>query len=458
MRADSLQTIELLALEDKQGRYIIKVGVERDGGQAGKLRELEVELDEETYLQLSKLNPLSAERVRLSPYAKYDPFRRTYYSSLVKLNKTSSENYYFDCSVAYETMLGEWRRGEAVGATAEQEAAAPRLAASGVAAVAAASFRIPLGSIGEMGTALRLRSGRYAIGTLRLLMLTCMFLLVWFEVEGQLYIDDAKALSEHQVIVSEGAGAGAKQGGAVSSSPDSASGTAANTVSANEIDAVIPQTPADGIADATAAKQPADVETLVESITLDGEAPLYSLPEGYVALTFDDGPSDYTKAIVDLLRERGVAGTFLFVGKHVERYPAEAGYAAEQGMAVGNHSWDHNNLAHAKMEDMSANIAKANEAIAKISTAQISVFRPPYGAMNDELEIATTELGMKMLMWNRDPQDWKAETPDDIVRYFKELGASGGIYVMHEKKATLDALPDIIDYLKEQQLKFAVFQ
>jgi peptidoglycan/xylan/chitin deacetylase (PgdA/CDA1 family) len=199
-------------------------------------------------------------------------------------------------------------------------------------------------------------------------------------------------------------------------------------------------------------------EKLVEVFTLDGDAPLYKLPDGYVALTFDDGPSDYTKAIVDLLRERGVAGTFLFVGRNVGHYPEEAAYVAEHGMAVGNHSWDHSKLTKLGIDAISANIEQANQAIATITALPVSVFRPPYGATNDDVEIATEELGMKMLMWNRDPEDWKADTSDDIVRYFKQLSASGGIYVMHEKKATLDALPDIIDYLLEQKLKFAVFQ
>lgn len=38
----------------------------------------------------------------------------------------------------------------------------------------------------------------------------------------------------------------------------------------------------------------------------------YGLPKGKVALTFDDGPSQYTKEIIDILREYNVGATFFF--------------------------------------------------------------------------------------------------------------------------------------------------
>lgn len=557
MRPESLQTVELLSLESMHGRYAMKLGVGRDGGPAGAVPELEAELDEATFIHLQKLDPLSEGRVRLSLYAKYDPFRQTYFSSIVKLNKEGSRSYYFDCSAEFEAMLGGLRSGDMTSknsmepphtgesssvllgvATARHAAAVgPALSGMPMSPVMAASPAVPVESavpqtvssavcvatVGSSagpsvaaagtlvnaqaarlfesaGVAPRNRMNRWALNTLRLLLLSVMFLLVWFEIEGRIYIDDAKALSEHQAVVVEGSGEGAKQGAALEVSAMQTSGDVDSSLAGTVKDgtktgegeiALASDVPTTSLAASNAVvgvptadsatsnagsgvvTTSADTEAhagesntlaagfdqmLVELITLDGDAPLYSLPDGYVALTFDDGPSDYTKAIVDLLRERGVAGTFLFVGRHAEKYPKEAAYAAEQGMAVGNHSWNHSNLTKFSIDAISADIEKTNQTIAKRSDSPVSVFRPPYGATNDDVEIAVQELGMKMLMWNRDPEDWKADTSADIVRYFKQLSPSGGIYVMHEKKATLGALPDIIDYLLEQGLKFAVFQ
>jgi peptidoglycan/xylan/chitin deacetylase (PgdA/CDA1 family) len=483
MGTEALRTIELLSLEDMHGRYAMKLGVGGDSGRADVATELETELDEATFMHLRKLDPISEGRARLSLYAKYDPFRKTYFSSIVKLNKAGSQSYYFDCSAEFEAMLGRIRNGEMLEAerTEEPVAVAVDVTAGGM---GSPMVELTWSFAALTGTAIRARMSRYALSALRLLVLSILFLLIWFEVEGQLHIDNAKALSEDQIVVAEGSGEGAKQGATlvqtagltegVVDRPPQASDSGKDTMKEDGGEAALAlASPSSSVANSAKAETVAgaDVDTgenqaladgldekLVELITLDGEAPLYSLPDGYVALTFDDGPSDYTKAIVDLLKERGVAGTFLFVGRNVDHYPEEAAYAAGQGMAVGNHSWDHSKLTKFEIDAISANIDKANQAIGKRSASPVSVFRPPYGATNDDVEIATEELGMKMLMWNRDPEDWKADTSDDIVRYFKQLSASGGIYVMHEKKATLDALPDIIDYLLGQKLKFAVFQ
>ncbi|GBG06413.1 hypothetical protein PAT3040_00938 [Paenibacillus agaridevorans] len=498
MKRDSLRTLELLSVEDKQGRYVIRISVDA-GSEANEPRELELQLDELTYQGLGRLAPLSTGRARLSPYAQYDPFKLTYLSSIVKIGKHGGESYYFDCSAEYASMLESLRGGELPGTEAEDACSLPSAAVMEKAS-SSLSFEAMAAKVGAVirVSSIRLRSylpvnmRRYALKSLRLFMLTCMLLLAWFELEGQIYIDDAKALSEHQTVLSEGTGsevlgAGAASGhasltegssGAASLAAGGAEGdgstgadfttkqgksesaeTGDDSSETTDLSATAPGSAnSDNLSNEGAQASIATELEHVEVITLNPGSTVYSLPKGYVALTFDDGPSDYTKAIVDLLRERGVAGTFLFIGRNADRYTVEAAYAAEQGMAVGNHSWDHSNLTTKEMDDISVNIAKANEVIGKHSDTLVSVFRPPYGALNDDMAIAAEELGMKMLMWNRDPKDWQAASSKEIIRYFKTIDASGGIYVMHEKKATLDALPDIIDYLLEQDLKFAVFQ
>jgi peptidoglycan/xylan/chitin deacetylase (PgdA/CDA1 family) len=500
MKKDSLRTLELLSVEDKQGRYVIRISVDA-GSEANGPRELELQLDELTYQGLGRLAPLSTGRARLSPYAQYDPFKLTYLSSIVKIGKYGGESYYFDCSAEYASMLESLRGGELPGTEAEVACTSP-LAAVMEKASSSLSFEAVAAEVGAVirVTSIRLRSylpvnmRRYALKSLRLFMLTCMLLLAWFELEGQIYIDDAKALSEHQTVIFEGTGSGVLGTGAASGHASltkgvggaaslavvgaEGSGSTGADFTTNQGDSGSAGTGDDSsettdqsVTETELVSAQSDDESIegglaslatelehVEVMTLDPGSTVYSLPKGYVALTFDDGPSDYTKAIVDLLRERGVAGTFLFIGRNADRYTVEAAYAAEQGMAVGNHSWDHSNLTTKEMDDISVNIAKANEVIGKHSDALVSVFRPPYGALNDDMAIAAEELGMKMLMWNRDPKDWQAASSKEIIRYFKTIDASGGIYVMHEKKATLDALPDIIDYLLEQDLKFAVFQ
>lgn len=342
----------------------------------------------------------------------------------------------------------------------------------------------------------------------RLLLLAGLFFFAWFELESRLFGQDEPPLSEHETAI-----IAAHAGDHFLSAPiprlpweimsfreayepESVHvGTAAHRVKAHA-EAAANAAKADGSeaeahiayarTEAAGAGTPTGAETLppegVPSLpeagadqaaeSADGEAdsppydmvelevgvPYYSLPRGYVALTFDDGPSEYTKQIVDVLKEYGVAATFLFVGRQAARYPEGAEYAAEQGMAVGNHSWDHSDLTLQKPEEQAGNIRQANEQLESLTGHPPLLFRPPYGATDEALAAVVADAGMKPLMWNRDPQDWKAKTAKDIIRYFKKWDPSGGIYVLHEKKATLEALPEIIDYLKERELTFVIFR
>jgi peptidoglycan/xylan/chitin deacetylase (PgdA/CDA1 family) len=206
-------------------------------------------------------------------------------------------------------------------------------------------------------------------------------------------------------------------------------------------------------------EQPAKEENkLVEEIDLSGDSYEYSLPKGYVALSFDDGPSQYTKQIVDILQEHGVAANFLFIGQNAKHYPAEVSYADEHGMPVGSHSWDHSDMTRNSGEENRKNLELASRELELNMESAVTIFRPPYGAVNDELAAEAGRQHMKLLLWNRDPEDWKADNAEQVLRYFQKTDPSGGIYLLHEKSLTVEALPEIIEYLKAKGLKFAIFK
>src|SRR5262249_28757044 len=60
-----------------------------------------------------------------------------------------------------------------------------------------------------------------------------------------------------------------------------------------------------------------------------------------IALTFDDGPSEATPAILDALARHSVPATFFQVGRNAERLPSIARQAAGSGHEIGNHSYTH---------------------------------------------------------------------------------------------------------------------
>ncbi|WP_310854271.1 polysaccharide deacetylase family protein [Paenibacillus taichungensis] len=204
--------------------------------------------------------------------------------------------------------------------------------------------------------------------------------------------------------------------------------------------------------------QPDSNHESFEVIDIDKEESFFGLPKEYVALTFDDGPSTLTKQFVDILTEQKVAATFLFVGQKVERNQDAVIYASEHGMAIGNHSWDHSLLPKDTPQDQSESLSKTNSVLESLTHKKVTLFRPPYGAVNNKLVSEVKKLNMKTLLWNRDPEDWNAKKPEDIIRYFHQVEAAGGVYVLHENKNTLEALPAILKHLKEKNLKFVIFK
>lgn len=181
-----------------------------------------------------------------------------------------------------------------------------------------------------------------------------------------------------------------------------------------------------------------------------------------IALTFDDGPDKkYTNKILDILAEHEVKATFFVVGKQVESYPDTMKRIVDEGHAVGNHSWDHKNFTQLKPDQMKQQIAKTNEAIKAAAGIETTWFRLPYGAQNNQVKKTITDTGNSNILWTVDTRDWAGTSPEAMMDNVKRNAKPNGIILMHSfggKGGKLDNtvafLPDLIQYLKEQNYTF----
>ncbi|MDQ0113383.1 polysaccharide deacetylase family protein [Paenibacillus harenae] len=413
-RTKTIAMIELSSIEQTGTGFRMEVIITRNQEPALCI----IAIDEFTYNEIIALHPLTAGRVRMSLYAKWDPFRNRHYSSLIKMDERFGETLYFACAESYAVQLEQLRLSDSLpekpAAVAEKVEEAPQQRKSVLGRVRA-TF------IGKLA--------------LRLAMVVCLFFLFASRTEDGMFSNHADALSPASMdtVLDENT---------AKSLPTEAGPVIEETI---PVEVKKEETPKLGY----------------KVLEADADKYTYSVPKGYVALTFDDGPSEYTEQIVDILKEYDIAATFLFVGLNVKHDPEAAAYAVDNGMAVGNHSWAHNNLTKSTDEENTNSIARVNELIESESADEdtvVNLFRPPYGAINDDVKAVVKREQMKVLMWNRDPVDWKAKTKRQILSYFKQKPPSGGIYVMHEKKLTVEALPEIIQYLKSKQLKFVIFK
>ena len=193
-------------------------------------------------------------------------------------------------------------------------------------------------------------------------------------------------------------------------------------------------------------------ESNSDTIELD-QLITFSLPVGNVALTFDDGPSQYSKEIADILKEYEVGGTFFFIGQEAVKYPDSVKYIQSNGYSIGSHSMNHGNMHKLSYEDQEIELVESMELLKEITNAEINLFRPPYGAYSEHLKDLISEKEYKMVLWDNDPEDWKSRDSNKIFNAIKKHDVSGSIILMHETQAVVDALPKIIEYLQQLDLE-----
>ena len=149
-----------------------------------------------------------------------------------------------------------------------------------------------------------------------------------------------------------------------------------------------------------------------------------------VALTFDDGPGEYTNQILDLLGKYNVKATFFMIGNQVSDFSSAVKREHDMGMEQGNHSWDHKTLTHLTAEQISSEISRTNDVIRSVTGQAPTLFRPPGGGYND-LVIANS-FGMPMIMWSIDTLDWSHKNAQTTYDTVMNSVQDGDIILMHE--------------------------
>ncbi|NUS15735.1 MAG: polysaccharide deacetylase family protein [Streptomyces sp.] len=174
---------------------------------------------------------------------------------------------------------------------------------------------------------------------------------------------------------------------------------------------------------------------------------------GYVGLTFDDGPSnDHTPAILNALTQNGLRATMFNEGQYAASYPSQVAAEVAAGMWVGNHSYTHPHLIQESQAQIDSEVGQTQTAIANAGGGTPKLFRPPYGETNSTLQTVEAKYGLTQIIWDVDSQDWNGATVDAIVAANARL-TNGQIILMHEWPAnTLAAIPRIAQGLASRGL------
>lgn len=171
---------------------------------------------------------------------------------------------------------------------------------------------------------------------------------------------------------------------------------------------------------------------------------------GYVNLSFDDGPTQYTPILLNKLQQAGLKATFFDVGDKLLQYPTYAKNELNGGHQIANHTQSHGDLTQS-VSPISDLVRSQYTLIQQTGTVP-TFYRPPYGATAPGVRTDVSQLGLTEVIWTVDTVDWSGVPTAAIVASVK-LATAGDFVLMHDGYTnTINAIPQIATDLKTRGL------
>ena len=202
---------------------------------------------------------------------------------------------------------------------------------------------------------------------------------------------------------------------------------------------------------------------------------IYSSDTKRAFLTFDDGPSSNTSQILDILNERGIKATFFVLGSNVEKSPEMVKRMYDEGHFIANHGYSHvYETIYQSPQAVLDEYNKCNQVVRDAIGEQeynSHLFRFPGGLVGGKYADIKNQANDLLLQNDIVHVDWNALNGDsettsptieyEVQRVQETVGDKQSVVIlMHDAQAktvTVEALPTIIDYLKEQGYEFKNF-
>ncbi len=184
--------------------------------------------------------------------------------------------------------------------------------------------------------------------------------------------------------------------------------------------------------------------------------PIYEVAteENKLAISFDASwGATRTDRILDILDEYNVKTTFFLVNIWLEDYPDKAKEIVNRGHEIGMHSVSHPDFTKLSAEQVREELLENKKMIKDITGFEAELFRPPFGAYNNQLIQICSELDIYPIQWSIDSLDWKNITANAMIERVIKAEAGDIVLFHNDGENTPDALVGILENFKERGLQ-----
>ena len=233
-------------------------------------------------------------------------------------------------------------------------------------------------------------------------------------------------------------------------------GTVAPSAPASQVESL---SPAPVTVEPTAPVEPAAIASSLPDISAERYlgTVLHRVPneKHEIALTLDDGPSEDTEEVLEILAEHDVHVTFFIVGRRGNTHQQEIRDMAAQGHEVANHTWTHPEPGSISESDLMKQIDRNQKFITELTGRTPPFVRPRGGKFTDTTMENLKERGLILANWSIHSNDVEpSPSPEQIVKNATGGATAGSVILLHETNPnTVIALPKILEELKRKGLR-----
>ncbi|KAI9224838.1 hypothetical protein BC828DRAFT_372467 [Blastocladiella britannica] len=200
----------------------------------------------------------------------------------------------------------------------------------------------------------------------------------------------------------------------------------------------------------------ADTNLMRETVDVFSSCPsLDPLTRAYV-LSFDDGPTQFTKSLLDVLKQKNRLATFFMVGSSIQQLPAVAQDVAAAGHIIGSHTYSHFNMSLQSNASLRQDLALQDYVTQTVLGLKPKFVRPPYGSFTRQASSYYNQTDLHLVAWNIDSFDYLDAVDPAVVHDWIQLwttrnpGFSHLVYLGHDtSQAAVDVVAPIINQLEQ---------